>query len=103
MCAHEGERERESLCVCVCVSEKGVILVFQLYAPRHKKYVHEIIIEEHIFARIHMALVFALARIEETSSEELFMKYVFAPLPPPSVWIWWLYSHTPCANTQQYF
>ena len=31
------------------------------------------------------------------------LKYVFAPSPPLSVWIQWLYSHTPDANTYLFF
>ena len=31
--------------------------------------------------------------------DELFLKYVFAPSPSPSVWIRRLHSHTPDANT----
>ena len=45
-----------------------------------------------------MGPVFALARIPENIFEELFLKYVFAPSqtcfapsPPPSVWVQWLY------------
>ena len=36
-------------------------------------------LEEIIFARIHVGLVFALAQIQENTFEELFSKYVFAP------------------------
>ena len=62
-------------------------------------------LEELIFAQIHVGPVFALAQIQENSIEELFKKYVFAPLQicirtfaPSSFWIQWMYSHTPGAN-----
>ena len=43
----------------------------------------EKILEELIFARIHVGPVFALARIQENIFEELFLKYVFALWPCP--------------------
>ena len=51
--------------------------------------------------------VFALAQIQENMLEDLnwnmyshLRKYVFAPLPPHSVWVHWLYSHISDANTE---
>ena len=54
--------------------------------PRHKTDTcRKKILEELIFARIHVGPVFALLRIQENTLEELFLKYVFAPLPPTSL------------------
>ena len=55
--------------------------------PRYKTDTCRKNLEELIFAQIHVGPVFALSRIQENILEELFLKYVFAPLPPASVWI----------------
>ena len=52
------------------------------YPPAQNRYMQEKILEELIFARIHVGPVFALSRIQENTLEELCLKYVFAPLPP---------------------
>ena len=39
----------------------------------------EKILEELIFAQMHVGPVFALAQIQENIFEEIFLKYVFAP------------------------
>ena len=60
-------------------------------APRHKTDTcRKKILEELIFARIHVGPVFALVRIQENIFEELFLKYVFALWPCP------LYSYSAC-------
>ena len=69
---------------------------------------HEKLLGELIFARIHAGPVFALARIRENMFEELFLKYAFAPsqiciltFAPPSVCMDTVavFTHTPGANT----
>ena len=53
----------------------------------------EKILDELIYARIHVGPVFALVRIQENILEELFLKYVFALWPCP------LYWHSACIRT----
>ena len=71
-----------------------------IYPPAQNQYMQENILEEFIFARIHVGPVFALAQIHENIFEELFLKYVFAPSQvcirtfASSMWIQWLYAHT---------
>ena len=49
------------------------------YPPAQNQYMQEKILEELIFAHMHVGPVFALTQIQENMFEELFLKYVFAP------------------------
>ena len=80
-------------------------LVHLQLPPGTNQYMQRII-EELIFAQIHVGPVFAPAQIQENIIEELFLKYIIEPSQicirtfAPSLCLdTGLYSHTPGANT----
>ena len=62
-------------------NERDIFPTIAKLSAGTNQYMQETFLEELILARVHVGPVFALAQIQEKAFDELFLKYVFSPLP----------------------